>query len=268
MNKLIMSAVLLFFVGCSNAENQPVKEHEKTQQQPTHHYGGWYCPDNLFGFPAVNLKDWKNVPVIQDRLPTQEETRNGSSLIFVEILKYPDAKAMNIQLPQLANYYSPYTKKTELVIVIQAIEIENDTIVGFRYLNGGNGSSHYREVDFISENEVANLHDAKFVNLDIPINADEDKVWDVLTDAKVKYQYANKEQLTNGYGDLLFGNWYMQNDYLINDVGYVEKFLVIRDKEKNLTELKIVCGPYLDDFENQQTALKDWSEKVKELSEK
>ncbi len=268
MNKLIMSAVLLFFVGCSNAENQPVKEQEKAKQVSTHHYGGWYCPDNLFGFPAVDFKDWKNVPVIQNRLPTQEETRSEKSLIFVDTQKYPDAKAMNIQLPQLANYYSPYTKKTEIVIVIQAIEIENDSIVGFRYLNGGNGSSHYREVEFISENEVANLQEAQFVSLDIQINADEDKVWDVLRDANVTYQYASKEQLTKGYGDMLFGNWYMQNDYLINDLGYVEKFLVIRNKEKNITELKIVCGPYLNDFKSQQSILKDWAEKVKELSEK
>lgn len=47
---------------------------------------------------------------------------------------------MDIVLPKLAQFYNEYSKKTEVVIVIQAIEIEGDSIVGFRYLNGGNGS--------------------------------------------------------------------------------------------------------------------------------
>ena len=34
------------------------------------------------------------------------------------------------------------------------INILNDTIVGFRYLNGGNGSAHLREVTFLSVNEI------------------------------------------------------------------------------------------------------------------
>lgn len=269
MNKFMMSALLLMLVGCSNAENKTAKEEEKNkQQQPTHNYGGWYCPDNLFGFPAVDFNHWKNVPVIENRLPTEEETKTEQSLIFVDTHKYPDARALNISLPQLAKYYCPYTKKEEVVIIIQAIQIGIDSIVGFRYLNGGNGSSHYSEVEFINENEVSNLQDAKFVDIDIEINTTKDKLWAVINDTNNKYEYAKKDDLSNGFGDLLFGNLYIQNDYLIDNLGYTDKFLLISNYEKNTTELKIVCGPYLNDYDTQNSKLKAWAEKIKMLSEK
>jgi hypothetical protein len=35
-----------------------------------------------------------------------------------------------------------------------------------------------------------------------------------------------------------------------------------------MTELQIVCGPYGDDFKSQNIILKNWAQKVKELSEK
>ena len=37
----------------------------------------WHCPDNRL-FPAVNIKQWNKVPVVNGRLPTLKETENGS----------------------------------------------------------------------------------------------------------------------------------------------------------------------------------------------
>ncbi len=293
MKKLFVSTFLIAMVGCTTAENKPAQEKQKdeTTKKTTHKYGGWYCPDNLNGFPAVDLKDWKNVPVINGRLPTEEEAKSEKSLIFVDTKAYPDAKAMDIKLPKLAKYYNDYSKKTEVIIVIQAIEVEKDSIVGFRYLNGGNGSAHYKDVTFISENEVATISDAQFVSFNIAINASDDKVWEVMTQSKftsklqplfdikdylnkdwktksnINYNYTSLKNMTSEYANKLFGCWYVQNDYLIDNVGYVEKFLLLRSEEANQTELKIVCGPFKDDFEAQQFVLHQWAEKVKELSE-
>lgn len=294
MKKLLVSTVLIAIVGCTSAENQPNQENKKNEtiQKPSHQYGGWYCPDNLNGFPAVNLKEWKNVPVINGRLPTEEEAKSEKSLIFIDTNVYPNSKAMDIELPKLAKFYNHHSKKTEIIIVIQAIEIQGDSIVGFRYLNGGNGSAHYKEVTFISENEVATISDAKFVSFDININASDDKVWEVMTQStftnklqpvfdiknyltndwktksNINYNYTNLKNLTNKYANKMYGCWYIQNDYLIDSFGYVEKFLLLRGEEANQTELKIVCGPFKDDFETQQFVLHQWAEKVKELSEK
>lgn len=295
MKKLFVSTFLIAMVGCTTAENKPAQEKEKqkdeTTKKTTHKYGGWYCPDNLNGFPAVDLKDWKNVPVINGRLPTEEEAKSEKSLIFVDTKTYPDAKAMDIKLPKLAKFYNDYTKKTEVIIVIQAIEVEKDSIVGFRYLNGGNGSTHYKDVTFISENEVATISDAQFVSFNISINASDDKVWEVMTQSKftsklqplfdiknyltkewktksnINYNYTSLKNMTSEYANKLFGCWYIQNDYLIDSVSYVEKFLLLRSEEANQTELKIVCGPFKDDFETQQFVLHQWAEKVKQLSE-
>ena len=293
MKKLLVSTVLIAIVGCTSAENQPNQENKKNEtiQKPSHQYGGRYCPDNLNGFPAVNLKEWKNVPVINGRLPTEEEAKSEKSLIFIDTNVYPNSKAMDIELPKLAKFYNHHSKKTEIIIVIQAIEIQGDSIVGFRYLNGGNGSAHYKEVTFISENEVATISDAKFISFDININASDDKIWEVMTQStftnklqpvfdiknyltndwktksNINYNYTNLKNLTNKYANKMYGCWYIQNDYLIDSFGYVEKFLLLRGEEANQTELKIVCGPFKDDFETQQFVLHQWAEKVKELSE-
>jgi len=299
MNKILVSTLLLFVFGCSNAENQQPTKNENTQvvknddkKKTTHQYGGWYCPDNVYGFPAVNLKDWAKVPVIADRLPTQEETRSESSLIYIDKVKYPDAKAHKMELPKLAKFLNYSTNKNEVIIVIQAVEVEDDTILGFRYLNGGNGSARYHEVTFIEENEVSSIANARFVDIEISINASEDKVWKVITGdaytdilvsifdspkslftewktkSGLNFNYTDKKYLTADYGDKLFGNWYIQNDYLINDNPYVEKFYLHKDKITNETILKVVCGPYINDFGTQQMILTKWTNKVKELSEK
>lgn len=291
-NKTLVSTFLILLFGCTNAENQPTKENDNNKTETKHNYGGWYCPDNLNGFPAVDLKDWKNVPMVIGRLPTEEESRNGSSLILVDTKEYPTAKAMNIELPKLATFYNQHTKKNEVIIVIQAIEVERDSIVGFRYLNGGNGSAHFSEVTFITENEAANIADARFVSFDITINASYDKVWEVMTKPKytselqpifdkenslskdwkastnINFHYANIDDRTGKYDDLLFGNLYLQNDYLIKGVSYVEKFLLLYNEETNETTIKVACGPYIQDFETQQAILNEWTKKVKELSEK
>lgn len=301
MNKIVISICLLFLFGCTNAENQPttkeaVKEtaqnNDDKSKKNSHKYGGWYCPDNLYGFPAVNLKDWATVPVIENRLPTQEETRSEKSLIYIDKVEYPDAKAMDMKLPQLAKFFNHSSQKNEVIIVIQAIKILGDTVLGFRYLNGGNGSSLYHEVTFIEEKEVTSIANAQFVDIEIFIDAKEDIVWNVMTNAvytddlvavfdspkslfkdwKTKsglnFNYTDKKNLIADYGDKLFGNWYIQNDYLINENPYVEKFFVHKDDMTNKTVLKIVCGPYINDFASQQMILQKWTNKVKELSEK
>lgn len=292
MNKTLVSTFLIILFGCTNAESHQTGEPTNNKQETAHNYGGWYCPDNLNGFPAVDLKNWKNVPVVSGRLPTETETRNGTSLIYVDVKEHPTAKAMNMELPKLATFYNQYSKKDEVIIVIQAIEVGSDSIVGFRYLNGGNGSAHFKEVTFITENEVFNISNAQFVSFNISIDASDDKVWEVMTDQKfttalqpifdknntlskdwrktsnVNYYYANNNDMTGKYGEKVFGNFYIQNDYLIKDASYVEKFLLLRNEETKQTELKIVCGPFIQDFETQKAILNQWAEKIKTLSEK
>jgi len=109
-------------------------------------------------------------------LPTKEETRNGTSLMYFDTTKTPSARPLDMTVPRLARYYSEYTKKNELVIVIQAVEVEKDTVVGFRYLNGGNGSAWFGEVNFVSDNEIDNLGATPFVSFNSELDAPKEKV--------------------------------------------------------------------------------------------
>ena len=163
-----------------SAESEPQEENEKREP---HNYGGWYCPDNLYGFPVVDFSDWVDVPVVNGRMATQEDTRNGSSLMFIDMAKYPDAKPMDITTPKLARYYNEYTQNDELIIVIHAVTVENDSVVGFRYINGGNGSARFHEVDFLTDPEVENLTSARFISKTISIDAKAKDIYKVITDS-------------------------------------------------------------------------------------
>jgi len=296
-SKLIIILSLISLTSCSQInktiDQKEVEtkklDKEKVKTEP-HRYGGWYCPDNLNGFPAVDINNWKNVPVVNGRMATKEETQNGTSLIFPDTLKYPNAKVLDITMPKLASFYNDYSKREDLIIIIQAINIDNDSIVGFRYLNGGNGSARLKEVKLLSDNEIKMIPASQFISHSIKIKAPQDLIWEVLTkpentatlqpifdkDNKLKtdwrkmsnvnYHYANTGVLTSSYANKLFGNFYIQNDY--DNLQFNEKFLLLENEQTKNTELKIVSGPYGEDFETQRSILKNWARKVKELSEK
>ena len=297
MFKVLIALFLISFVSCAQNnktdDNKDVEvsnqENETIKTEP-HKYGGWYCPDNLNGFPPVDIANWNNVPIVNGRLATKEETQNGSSLIFIDAEKYPNAKPLDITMPKLASFYNEYSKREDLIIVIQAINVDNDSIVGFRYLNGGNGSARLKEVRFLYDNEIKMIPASRFVSHNIKIKANQDVIWGVLTkpenaeilqqifdkDNKLKtdwrktsnvnYHYPNNGTIISSYANKLFGNFYIQNDY--DYLQYNEKFLLLENAQTKNTELKIVCGPYDDDFETQKSILNNWAQKVKELSEK
>jgi hypothetical protein len=292
MNKIALFILALGIIGCSNLEGQTKEQTQQiVQSKAQHKYGGWYCPDNLNGFPAVDINNWEDVPVVNGRLPSQEEARNGTSLIYIDTTEYPNAKAIDIILPKLAEYYNEFTRKKEHIIVIQAINIDSDSIVGFRFVNGGNGSARMKDVHFMSDDEIAAIPNSDFVVFKTNIQSTQENIWKVMTDTmnlnsltasfssnikdenewrdktNVNYFYSSAGVKTSAYADLLFGNFYVQNDYVIDGNAYVEKFLLLENAEENYTELKIVCGPYSDDFKAQKGILERWAEKVKGLSE-
>ena len=283
MQKIVLLLMLLAKSSCAQVDT--TKQAQSTSKTSSkHNYGGWYCPDNLNGFPAVNLTEWSKVPVINGRLPTKEETQTEASLIYIDTMEHPNAKPLEAAMPKLAKYYNEHTKKEELVIIIQALEIGSDSIVGFRYLNGGNGSARYNEVSFCDPEMIDHLTLKKFVTIDVKITgALQDSVWEVITNpiylnrlypdeeiqrqitpfvadnSVVNYVYAPVSNLYSSYGDKPYGNFYIQRDYLLNNESYVEKFLLLENQFENYTELQITCGPYsLEEYEQQKAVLEKW----------
>lgn len=280
---------LISFTACSQQSDKKVDhqqckaapEKELVKQKDPHQYGGWYCPDNLYGFPAVDIQDWEEVPVVNGRMPSKEETQDGTSLIFVDQEKYPDAKPLDMKMPRLANFYNDFTKREELIVVIQALHIQQDSIVGFRYLNGGNGSARLSEVSFLDETKVDAFPKSKFVSFRLPIKAGQEIIWKVLINSGSKvasqakksamqrpnlsYAYPKAGDLTSTTAELWYGSYYIQNDY--TDNLYTEKFFLWEDTNTGITELNVVCGPFTDDYEVQYDLLNQWAQSIKALSE-
>ena len=119
-------------------------------------YNNWHCPDSKL-YPPINIRSWRNTPVINGRLPTYPETQNGLSLMYYDKKKNPDAKPYNMTLPKLASFYNPNTKRIDIVVVIQIVQTANDTIAGYRYLTGGDGTHNFRDFHLLTDNEVKKL---------------------------------------------------------------------------------------------------------------
>lgn len=293
--KIYFNVVLLmiFFAmqSCSQTDksiqSQVIEKSTEVKPKPQHEYGGWYCPDNLKGFPAVDQDRWYDVPVINGRMPTLEEAQDQHALIFVDPEKYPDAAPLDMTLPQVARYQCPYSHREEIVIIIQAFATQGDSIVGFRFPNGGNGSAYFSEVTLLEKDDLKSINHGKFVAQSIHIDASVEQVWKVVTDesftdklsaatplkptdwrkqTNFNYHYdGNSSMKTSSFADEHFGLSYIQNDYLGN--GFTEKVILFPSKDRKSINMELVIGPFYEDYEVEKQRLMTWVEQVKQLSE-
>lgn len=291
-------SMLLILASC-NAQD-PATERSATpsegpgnlllKKDEPHRYGGWYCPDN-FGFVPVDIQKLDQVPAIADRLPTEQELKDNKSLINVDTEKYPDARALDMKLPRVARVYSKHIGMDELVIVIQAIIVQEDTVVGYRFVNGGNGSGWLTDVTFLSEEEVAAMGSQPFYYSKSVLKAPTADIWNAL--AKTKYfkqlgkkfdqqaffskeWTASSEAMLNldtngekatGYVGMVYGNLYLQIDYDRDGFHYSEKLLIMENHEDQTTEFFFASGPYPEDFKKQKSNWDGWVADVKKISE-
>jgi hypothetical protein len=285
-------SLLLIFGSCTSQENaQPQPEIPTDDLGPVlskkepHRYGGWYCPDN-FGFEPVNITELNEVPAIDNRLPTKAELKNHMSLIEVDTAKYPDARALEMDLPRVARIYDEHKDMSELVIIIQAIVVQGDTVVGYRFPNGGNGSAWISDVTFLSDKEVAAMGSQPFFFSKKLIHATAAEIWNVLvqTDyfqdlgkkfnkesffssdnnpqSSIRLQLETKSETAIGYVGLVYGNYYLQIDYNRNGFHYSEKLFLSENLDDNTVEFFFACGPFPDDFKMQNARLQKWVDEV------
>ncbi len=250
-----------------------------------HPYGGWYCPDN-FGFKPVNIQELDQVPAIHDRLPTKEEASNGTSLIYVDSSKYPDAFPLEMELPRLAKIYNPYKEMSELIIVIQAIVIGEDTILGYRFPSGGNGSAWIGQVSFLSKNAVDEMGHQPMIYKKSTLKGKREDVWSYFTkskyakdlgikfnevsffssewtgDSRRQLKIDNEYVQAKGWIANHYGCIYMQLDYLIQGEQYTEKMLICDSEEEGYSDLHFAAGPFFSGMEKEE---KKWSMLVEEI---
>ncbi len=287
--------VLCIAISCTSPIPEKTKATQKAAmitlpdafyQKKNHEYGGWYCPDNIFGFPAVDLNDLSSVPVVEGRLPTEEETRNGTSLMYFDPQKHPDAVSVDMNLPRFARYYSRSTEKDEIVIVIQVVANGQDSVAGFRYLNGGNGSSWLAELEFMTEKDLDELTEDRFVTKVFSMDAPIHQVWQSMTDADktniwqgifqgessrasnwlrnsdLNIQDDQGKTLYSGQVTASWENLYLQIDYK-EPHHLVEKIFLKKDPETQVLMLHLIAGPYGKDYDQKEKAWEAWGERVR-----
>lgn len=281
----------LFNFSCEAQE--PTVEVEQPKENATtepHRYGGWYCPDN-FGFEPVNIQNLDEVPAISDRLPTEEELKNHKSLINVDHTKYPDARAYDMDLPRVASIYSRHSGMNELAIVIQAIIVQEDTVVGYRFANGGNGSARINEVTFLSDSEVKAFGSQPFYYSKSTVKASAGTLWNAMSntdyfknlgkkfseqsfftsdwnpDSFVNLHLDEADERAVGYVGMTYGNYYLHIDYVENGNHYSEKVLMVEDEENGTTELFVARGPFPENYDAVELDINQWLQGIITTSE-
>jgi hypothetical protein len=297
---LLVSLILI----CSCSLNESAEAQSESPKQDTeeaeatavnyvepHPYGGWYCPDNLTGLPPMDIQEYKELEVIADRLPTEQETWDGKALIYVDTDKYPNARALDIDLPRVGRIYSGHNLMNELIIVFQAIVVDNDTVVGYRFPSGGNGSAWLGEVSFLTDEEVKDLGPMPMVFLESDIKASKEEIWEAFTQTEFatslgerfqkeaffksewdqmsqsELHFKTDDSFAYGIAANAWGNIYMHIDYDYDGFHYSEKMLIMEDEEAGTTSVQFVAGPYPADIESQQVIWENWMAQVTRLTE-
>lgn len=240
----------------------------------------------------MDIQDLDKIPVVRDRLPTMEETSNGTSLMYVDPQEYPDARPLAMRLPRVARMVSPQNGITERVIVIQAIVVGQDTVVGYRFPSGGNGTARFREVTFLSDQDVKALGPAPMVYLHTDIKASKQTIWKAMTrteylralaetfnkkeffssewkeGSEVRLHDEKNGEKATGIVATVFGNVYLHIDYNRDGVHSTEKLLLLENREAGTTELHLVSGPHQGDIRARTTVWEEWIGQVKQACEK
>lgn len=297
--KIPMITTVLSFSILFSACSQEIKGEEDSQEQEktetsdagsdekpnVHKFGGWYCPDN-FGFVPVDISNLDEIPAVVGRMPAKWETKTGRALMYVDPLEFPQAKALDMELPALAYVSHPYADFKELAIIIQAFVVDTDTVVGYRFPNGGNGSAWYNQVDLLSEDEIADLAPTPFLFEQFEIKTTKETIWEVFKKSDVAKKiskqfketrltksnwtenleinlgYENANDLGTGYVANVWGNLYMQIDFVTNGQHTSYKFMVSEDKETGVCTISVAAGPYANNFE---TKTEDWESLIASL---
>jgi hypothetical protein len=103
-------------LNSNNHNNKPKTTYKLNPDRDKQNW--WHCPDNIRAMPPLSMKDWRKGPTL-DR-----------------------------------NFSNPYNGLQDTVIVIQVVQTDLDTIVGDRYLTGGNGTYNFNAFHFLTDDEV------------------------------------------------------------------------------------------------------------------
>jgi hypothetical protein len=106
---------------------------------------GQMTEENIWG--PIDINNWDKTPHLRDRVATEDDVKNGTATFYVQ--GTDEHKTIDIKLPKLALLTNDTTNEKIKVVVIQAEFADNKQLIGYRFIDGGNGICTLDELTFI-----------------------------------------------------------------------------------------------------------------------
>jgi len=91
--------------------------------------------NDLWG--PLDINTWSQTPCITDRVATKDDVEAGLAVFYINNPR--EMKPLKVKLPACAIHTDQDTKQETPVIMIQAEKFQGQKLIGYRFLNGGNG---------------------------------------------------------------------------------------------------------------------------------
>jgi hypothetical protein len=102
----------------------------------------------------LDIRNWSQTPCIKDRLATKDDVDAGMAVFYIN---NPSAMMpLKVKLPACAIHTDQDTRAETPVVMIQAEKFQGQKLIGYRFLDGGNG------IGLLSEFTVLGAPDKRF----------------------------------------------------------------------------------------------------------
>lgn len=100
---------------------------------------------------AYKKNEWDKVAFIRNRIANKEDVIAGRAVFYIEDVEkeYHSYLPIPTSIPSLVFQVDSETRIKTLAVIIQAEKVNEDSIIGVRYFEGGNGICSLNEIEFI-----------------------------------------------------------------------------------------------------------------------
>ena len=102
--------------------------------------------NDLWG--PLDITNWSETPCIRDRIATKDDVDAGLAVFYIN--NPSQMKPLEVSLPACAIHMDDDTKRETPVVMIQAEKFQGQKLIGYRFLDGGNGIGLLSEFTILS----------------------------------------------------------------------------------------------------------------------
>lgn len=103
--------------------------------------------NDLWG--PIDILKWNQTPFLSGRVATEEDVKKGVAVFYIR--ETDDLKPIDITLPVCAILIDQEENTETPVIIIQAEYSQGQEIIGYRFIDGGNGIAARDEFILLEE---------------------------------------------------------------------------------------------------------------------